>query len=147
MSRYPAEFLTARQAAGDDGKTFLLGYAGERSVFAVAAGLRGDEDHPGFLAFGRYLLTHRFDCNEYILLLPADIDGVPLYAMEHCRAGESPAFALIDATGIRDARFDGRPLIGELLKPVSGLPGVLRRELDARFAALQVPLAVSGNGC
>ncbi|WP_078121520.1 hypothetical protein [Thiosocius teredinicola] len=142
----PTEFLAARQAAGDDGKTFLLGFEGERCAFAVAAGLRGDEDHPGFLAFGRYLLTHRFDCNEYTLLLPADIDGVPLYAMEHCRIGEPPSFALIDAAGIRDTRFDGRPLIGELLKPVSGLPGLLRRELDARFAALQVPLTVGGNG-
>lgn len=131
-------FLADRQVAGDDGKTFLLGYERAQAVFAITAGLRGDVDHPGFLTFGRYLLTHRFHCDGYALLLPAVTDDAPVYVIEQV-AGAQRQHAIVVAGASRHATFDDA-LIGELLTPVRGLPGVLRRELDQRFDRLQVPL-------
>ncbi len=81
VERLPA-FLRWRQAQGDDGKTFLLGSATEGASFAIAAGLDGAADHPGFVRFARYLIHHRFGCEQFALLLPGIIDGAAVYVAE-----------------------------------------------------------------
>ena len=132
-------FLRARVAAGDDGKTFLLGLRGDRCLLALAAGLRGAADHPGFVTFARYLLRQRFDCDGHALLLPADADGQPLYVVELCNAGETAAW-LTAAGGARRDYAGGLPLIGDLRQRESGLPGIRRRDMDRLYARLQLPL-------
>ena len=141
VERLPA-FLRRRQAQGDDGKTFLLGIATDGVSFALAAGLDGAADHPGFLRFARYLIHHRFAGVQFALLLPASFDGAAVYVAECHYPGGSTVNLL---GGIPDAGGAGGPalaagLIGDLTVPESALPGVMRREFDRLYEALQLPL-------
>lgn len=135
-----ADFLRQRRACGDDGKTFLLGLRAATPVFAVAAGLRGAADHARWLRFARYLLHRRFDCDGFGLLLPAMIDGEQVYALEWRAQGRHAVELVLGDGGRRPAALDG-DLVGDLSLRGEPLPGILRRELDALFQALAVPLA------
>lgn len=138
VERLPA-FLRWRQAQGDDGKTFLLGSVAEGTSFALAAGLDGAADHPGFLRFARYLIHRRFACEQFALLLPASIDGAAVYVAECHQPGGSTVNLLGEAPDAGGATLEAG-LIGDLTVPEAALPGVVRREFDRLYEALQVPL-------
>lgn len=136
-----AGFLTARVRGGDDGKTFLVGYADTVPAFAVAAGLRDTTQHEQFARFARYLLHQRFSCDGHVLMLPAEIDGQPVYVVEQARHG-AYRLAMLDADmAWREsppAAGSANGLIGDLAAAESGLPGIMRRSLDQLFEDLQV---------
>ncbi len=143
-----AGFLRRRRACGDDGKTFLIGLAGRRPVFAVAAGLRGPADHPHLLRFARYLLHRRFHCDGFALMLPAERDGEPVYAVEW-RAQGRHMLEWLRADGARRTLTPatiGDTLVGDLSLPGDPLPGIMRRELDALYEVLKVPPGVLSQG-
>jgi hypothetical protein len=133
------EFLRTRLRAGDGGKSFLLGYRAAQPCFALAAGLRGEPDHSRFLLFARYLLHHRFACDGHALLMPADLAGRAVYAVEH-RDAHGTSAGLLDADLVW--RPGGLPpgLIGDLARREAALPGRLRRDLDALYEAVRVDL-------
>lgn len=136
-----ATFLQQRRQLGDDGKALLLGLDGVRPVFALAAGLQGEQDHPGFVTFARYLLHRRFACDGHALLLPAAVDGEPVYMLELHHGGVLDLH-LFDALGETRAWPSGGPLIADLTVAEAGLPGVQRRELDRLYGALELPVPV-----
>ncbi|MCB1790829.1 MAG: hypothetical protein KDJ24_11070 [Gammaproteobacteria bacterium] len=131
-------WLRERRDAGDDGKTLLLGFIASDACFAVAAGLRGERDHPGFERFARYLLHRRFACDGHVLMLPALHGDAPVYLVHGCVAAQALAF-MVDAHGHR-CRWPGAALPLRVddhdRQPT---PALLRRDMDARFAALAVP--------
>jgi hypothetical protein len=131
-------FLRERQRCGDDGKTLLMGWRAQAPEFAVAAGLRGDEDHPGFLAFARYLIHHRFRSDGFALLLPAILDDVPVYVAEWRLGGDS-ALVTIGPEGELLPNDLHRGLLGDLGDAGPPLPGLMRRELDRLYELLKVP--------
>lgn len=128
-------FLDARLDAGEDGKTFLVGYLGSEARFAVAVGLRNDTEQVRFLQFARYLLHHRFSCDGHSLLMPAEVDGRALYVAEHRLAGGSRVGLLEPGRGWRESVLTPG-LIGDLRRPGTTLPGLLRREFDRLFDAV-----------
>ena len=132
-------YLQDRRRAGEDGKAVLLGLAGEQPRLALAAGLQGEQDHPGFLSFSRYLLHQRFDCDRFVLWLPAAVSGTPVYMMETNLAGEPPV-QLLDSDGRRRPWPHDDCLIGDLARRESALPGIQRREMDRLYEALKLPL-------
>jgi hypothetical protein len=134
-----AQFLAGRLARDDDGKTFLLGHEPGAWTFAVAAGVRGHEDHPRFLEFARYLVHHRFGCDSYALLWPATIDGEPVYVAE-LAAADATSARVIDRRGECLPHPGGDCMIDAITPPTVPLPGIKRRDLDRLFAELQVPL-------
>lgn len=137
-----AHFLLERIVAGDDGKALLLGLDAGRPLFAAAAGLRGEHDHPGFVTFARYLLHRRFACDGHALLLPAVVDGEPVYLME-TRVDGVRRVQLVRGRGEREAWHSDEPLIGDLGITEPALPGIQRRGLDALFEQLRLPLPTS----
>lgn len=140
-----ADYLQQRRAAGDDGRTLLVGLNGGMAVFALAAGLRGSDDHPRFLTFARYLLHARFRCDGFALLLPAMRGGEALYVVERQVAGESAVWLAGSGGDRRPSDIDGR-LIGDLGLSEHHLPGVMRREFDRLYEALKRPLPVAAQG-
>ncbi|MCB1801557.1 MAG: hypothetical protein KDI82_07720 [Gammaproteobacteria bacterium] len=131
-------WLQQRLAAGDDGKTLLVGFRGAEATFALAAGLGGTKDHPGFSAFARYLLHRRFHCDGHALLLPAALAGEGVYLLNGQVAGQATQ-ALFAADGtVRDWRSDDWP-IDRLEVPGDALPGIQRREMERLFEHLRVP--------
>ncbi len=136
------QYLLDRIRRGDDGKTLLLGLQAGRPRFAVAAGLRGEQDHPHFLIFARYLIRQRFACDGYALMLPALVDDEPLYAVQMVLE-DTPSAWLLDAAGHRRAWPGDRQLSEDLERRGAPLPGVQRRDLDGLFARLQLPLPYS----
>ena len=133
------DYLQARLADGNDGKTLLLGFAGPQTQLALAAGLQGEQDHPGFLTFCRYLLHQRFDCDGHALMLPAAVSGEPVYMLETYLAGEA-AVHLVHADGRCEPWPHDDRLIGDLTRRESGLPGIQRREMDRLYDVLKLPL-------
>ena len=134
-----SRFLRQRLAAGDDGKTFLIGWHGDSPQFALAAGLRGASDHPRFLTFARYLVHRRFDCDGWTLMLPVEVDRTPHYVVESHHGGavqvlRSGVDGALEPAGL------GGGLIGDLDWPGDALPGRLRRDLDRLYAMLQLAL-------
>ena len=132
-------YLRNRIRHGDDGKTLLLGVRADRPRFAVAAGLRGEQDHPHFVNFARYLLHQRFACDGYALMLPALIDGAAVYAVQLSLGGASSAWLLDTAGNRREWRGD-RPLGDDLGDRGLPLPGLRRRDFDALYSQLVLPL-------
>lgn len=132
-------YLLQRLAAGDRGRTLLLGLDDGVPRFALAAGLRGASDHPRFLVFARYLIHDRFRCDGYALLLPALLDGAEMYVMERRHAGGTQVFT-IDGEGRRRASGLAAGLCGDLDVREAHLPGIMRRELDGLYEALKRPL-------
>lgn len=133
------DYLLDRIGRGDDGKTLLLGLHKGRVQFALAAGLRGEQDHPRFVTFARYLLHQRFICRGYALMLPALADGESLYAVQLVLDGRSSAW-LIDIAGHRRPWRGGQPLGADLARRGEPLAGIQRRDLDVLYAQLQLPL-------
>lgn len=140
-----ADYLQERRRGGDDGCTFLIGFNGRSPVFALAAGLRGADDHPQFLTFACYLVHQRFRCDGYALLLPAVLDGEEVYVAEW-RRGRDMAVSVIGEDGLSRSGAPAGPLIGDLARPQPGLPGIMRRELDRLYEALRRPLPGAGQG-
>lgn len=133
-----AGWLQQRLAAGDDGKTLLVGFRAADAAFALAAGLAGPKDHAGFSAFARYLLHRRFACDGHALLLPAALAGESVYLLNAQLAAHAVQ-ALYAADGsVCDWRSDDWP-IDRLDLPGDALPGIQRREMDRLFDTLQVP--------
>lgn len=128
-------FLEARLAAGEDGKTFLIGYRGATVCFAVAAGLRDDADQARFLVFARYLLHHRFSCDGHALLMPAELDGRAVYAAERQGPGITEAGLIAPGLGWRAGAL-APGLIGDLTAREAALPGLVRREFDRLYETL-----------
>jgi len=139
LERWLLEYLQQRQADGDDGRTLLVGLRGAAPAFALAAGLHGSADHPRFLIFARYLLHRRFACDGFALMLPAELDGTPVYVIEQRCAG-SATVAVCYPDG-RIAPFEGRSaLIGDLALAPGQLPALERRDFDRLYASLVRPL-------
>jgi hypothetical protein len=132
-----AGFLDRRQRAGDDGKTFLIGYRASVACFAVAAGLRNAQDRQRFVRFARYLLHHRFGCDGHALLMPAERAGRPVYAVEVCTPDAASVRLIDHALAWHESGLDPG-LIGELREHDEPLPGLLRRELDRLYEAVRV---------
>ncbi len=139
LAEHLIDYLRARLHAGDDGKTLLIGLRADAPRFAVAAGLRGDRDHPRFLVFGRYLLHGRFHCDGFALMLPAMIGGEAVYVLELCLDGRS-SVEIVLADGSRRSADLAAGLVGDLSRRGPALPGVVRRDLDALYHRLAVPL-------
>lgn len=133
------DYLQARLRDGNDGKALLLGFIGPQALFALAAGLQGEQDHPGFLTFCRYLLQQRFDCDGFALMLPAAVSGEPVYMLEADLAGVAGVH-LVHADGRREPWSYDDCLIGDLKRRESALPGIQRREMDRLYEALKQPL-------
>jgi hypothetical protein len=134
-----AQFLSERLREGDDSKTFLAGRKCGAWMFAIAVGVRGDEDLPRFLEFARYLVHHRFDCDLHALLWPASIAGKVVYAAELAAPGQSLA-RIIDQRGVTQPHPGGELMIDAITPQHAPLPGIKRRDLDRLFDVLQVPL-------
>lgn len=132
-------YLHERLRDGDDGKSLLLGFAAEKPLLALAAGLQGEQDHPGFLTFCRYLLHQRFDCDGFVLWLPAAVTGEPVYMMESRIEGRS-SVQVVHADGRQRAWPHDDCLIGDLGRRETALPGIQRRELDRLYETLKLPL-------
>jgi hypothetical protein len=137
-----AAYLQARRRAGDEGKTLLLGLLGSSPRFAIAAGLRGERDHPRFLIFARYLLHGRYRCDGYALMLPAMFGDADVYVVELRLAGHA-SVEIVHADGRRHAADISVGTIGELGVRGPALPGVMRRDLDALYERLARPLPAS----
>lgn len=133
------DYLQARLADGSDGKALLLGFAGPQALLALSAGLRGEQDHPGFLTFCRYLLHQRFDCDGHALMLPAAVSGEPVYMLETHLAGAA-AVHVVHADGRRVPWPHDDRLIGDLTSRESALPGIQRREMDRLYETLRLAL-------
>jgi hypothetical protein len=133
------QYLLDRICRGDDGKTLLLGLQAGSARFAIAAGLRGEQDHAHFLTFARYLIHQRFACDGYALMLPALVDDEPLYAVQVVLDDVASAW-LLDAAGHRRAWRGDRQLSGDLADRGAPLPGIQRRDLDTLYAQLRLPL-------
>lgn len=131
-------FLEARLDAGEDGKTFLIGFHGDTVRFALAAGLRHDADQARFLVFARYLLHHRFCCDGHALLMPAEVEGRAVYAAEHQGPGTTGAGLIDPGVGWRQVALSPG-LIGDLAEREAALPGLVRREFDRLYEALRIP--------
>jgi hypothetical protein len=134
-----SDYLRARLRAGDDGKALLVGLRADAPRFAVAAGLRGDRDHPRFLVFGRYLLHGRFRCDGFALMLPAVVGGAAVYVLELSLDGRSTV-EIVLADGSRRPADLAAGLVGDLSRRGQALPGVVRRDFDALYQRLAVPL-------
>ena len=134
------DFLRERLREGDDGKTFLLGFDTTKVLFALAAGLKGEADHPAFLAFARYLVHRRFQCSSYALLLPAAIEDRPVYMLER-HSDDLAEIGIIDAKGFSPKSGFESGLIGDLAQAGPALPGIKRRDFDRLYESLQVPLS------
>lgn len=133
------DYLQVRWRAGDDGKTLLIGLLGDAPQFAIAAGLRGERDHPRFLIFARYLLHGRHRCDGFALMLPALIEGAAVYVMELCLPGRH-SVDIVQADGSRHAAEIGTGAIGDLSHRGPALPGIMRRDLDVLYEKLALPL-------
>ena len=133
------DYLLDRIRRGDDGKTLLLGLQAGGASFALAAGLRGEQDHPHFVTFARYLIHQRFACDGYALMLPAVVDDEPLYAIQMVLDNAFSAW-LLDVAGNRRAWQGEQQLSDDLERRGAPLPGIQRRDLDALYARLQLPL-------
>ena len=133
------DYLQARLRAGDDGKTLLIGLLGDAPRFAIAAGLRGERDHPRFLIFARYLLHGRQRCDGFALMSPALVGGAAVYVMELCVPGYR-SVDIVEADGSRRAVDMGTGTIGDLSQRGPALPGIMRRDLDALYEKLALPL-------
>jgi hypothetical protein len=143
----PLAYGAARYAAGADGKTLLVGLASDSPLFAVAAGLAGEQDRQRFAVLARYLLR-RERADGYWLLLPANLEGREQLIAEavagsrrDCRAAcvqrdKAGCFAGLAQAAVVDL---GAPL-GDLLDGGETLAGLMRRELDRLAEALAQPL-------
>lgn len=136
-----------RYAAGQAGKTLLVGWQGERALFAVAAGLASDQDRERFAVLARYLLRRDL-ADGYWLLLSADLDGRAQLVAEAVRGAERQ-LAAAPLQYAADGSCQGLgeavclPLdapLGDLLDGGATLAGIMRRELDRLAAALALPL-------
>ena len=137
--RFLAGLLHERLAVGDAGKTFLAGFVDGVPAFALAAGLRGTEDHERFFGFARYVSHQRFSCDRVALMWPAEADGEPIYVVEVGSDGDADA-RLIDGRGAWREHPGGELLVGALHVPGGALPGIERREFDQVFDTLSLPL-------
>lgn len=132
------DYLAERRSAGDDGRTILLGLDRQQAVFALAVGLAGEPDYPGFLTFSRYLLHHRYSCDGHVLMLPAAIARRAVYVVE-LKLGEGLTIDVVEEDGsARRAPVASNP-IGDLGQRARGLPAIQRRELDRLYERLRVP--------
>jgi hypothetical protein len=137
----------ARYAAGEAGKTLLVGWRAGRPVCAVAAGLRQAEDRERFGVLARYLLR-RDGADGYWLLLTADLDQAEQLVAEVVSASRRQGAAVpIARDAERGCRLLGQPAalqleppLGDLLDGGAPLAGIMRRELDRLASALAQPL-------
>lgn len=152
QTREAVAYLDGRLRAGDAGKTLLVGLRDGRPCLALAAGLRGAEDHPNFITLASYLLR-RESADAYWLALPAVTAEGEILALELRSGGVShvahcPA-QLAGSVGschleVAEAQ-PAAPLLGDLLHQTSPVPGRMRRSLDEMAEAFGVPLPEIGD--
>ncbi|MCB1722151.1 MAG: hypothetical protein H6959_08910 [Chromatiaceae bacterium] len=130
-------WLRQRRAAGDDGKTLLVGLIGADAAFALAAGLRGEEDHADFAVFARYLLHHRFGCDGHVLLLPVYRDDAAAYLVRAVSRGDVVQ-GLLSGVGGWQSWSGSIPVFDQLDVRAAPLPGLQRRTMDALFESIRV---------
>jgi len=147
------DYLRTRLQAGDAGKTLLVGLRQAQPCLAIAAGLRGGQDHPRFITLAGYLLR-REQADAYWLAVPAVTGSGEILALEihsagvsrvaHCpaRFAAAPADCELEMAGLHPAR----PLLDDLLSQAGNLPGRMRRDLDQLAIALAIPLPPQGVG-
>lgn len=140
-------YAAARWRDGMDGRTLLAGFKGDTPLFAIAAGLGGEQDRERFGVLGRYLLR-RDGADGYWLLLPADIEQREQLVAEVVSVDgpvRRAAAVIRDAEGVFEGLGDAHSLtiaapLGDLLDGGQTLAGVMRRELDRLAEALAQPL-------
>jgi hypothetical protein len=138
---------TVRYAAGSDGKSLLVGFCGQRPLFALAAGLASGRDRERFAILARYLLR-RDGADAYWLMLPADQGGEERLVLEQAGRGQRTIQAAAvqrdeagGFCGLNEAvRQAIEPPLGDLLDGGGTIAGIMRRELDRLAEALAVPL-------
>ena len=138
LGLHVARYLNWRLGEGDAGKTFLLGMRDVAPAFCVAAGLGDEAARKHFVTLGRYLLHDRFNCPEFSVAWPAQLDDNPVYVIDALAGGKPKRCLLGDPTDGLEPEVGG--LLDALQQPSGRLPGILRRDLDSLFEAFRLPL-------
>ncbi len=118
----------------------LVGFADRAPQGAWAAGLRGESEHPHFVTFARFMLRGHLACNAYWLFLPEVFEDCLGYRLTlRSRRGSWEGAARLQAgdAWVLDADAEGCRM-DDLLVPGAHLPGLMRRDLLAMAAELEV---------
>ncbi len=142
-----ARWLKAQLERRQGGKVLLAGFSGDQPQAAWSAGLKGEQDHPNFITFARFVLQKLHPCNGYWLMLPTVFDQEQClgYRLDlRSRLGQWRGDVLMPEDQEWQLREGEESLLEDLLVPGAALPGIMRRDLQALAERLEVDMALGG---